>query len=473
MLNISVSDVMCVLSNYNWWWTSDTNTYLPAVKRTAFYRIKNSISKNTLTFIKGRKSSGKTILIYQTIRSLIESGVSPTHIVYIPFGHPVLKSYPIAEIIQAYRDNIYAVEERISNTYYFIDDVQCSSAWVDWARYICQRDRGIGARVILSGVLLPNGVELDSIERSNETVTLSALSFYEYCNIFTDDHSTSYLKGFDLMRYHTISRQEQAALISSLAPIRRHLVRYIRLGSYPKPINDGTANHTILSSLTQTLYRDIGYNYGIRKVEDLESVFLTLCYQNRQATSFEKLAKELDISRKTVEKYIGLLRQAGLIFTSNSLAIDGTPLQKDRPKIYIADTATRNAVMQKEISWSGDEMMNYGIELSAFRELSFLYGDQAHVGYCRTGPNKQIDIVVSGQKVKYFVDVHYHDKFSLTYSDPLLAYANEAKLAFVLTKSESDFGPVNGMPPHVFRIPAFAYLYILGYVSEQHARQLG
>lgn len=468
---VSISDVMCVLLNYNRWWSGGANFELPQVKRTAFHKVSASVAKNTLTFLRGRIASGKTVVLYQVIQSLIENGVSPTHIVYIPMQHPAFSAISIADIIQAYRENIYSVKEHVPDTYYFIDDVQCSSSWVEWARYICARDRGVGARLILSGVMLPNGVELDSIDTSNDTVSLSALSFYEYCNIFTDIRTPSSLKGFDLQKYYSLSQRDQKYLIASLAPIRKHLARYIRIGSYPKQISPGDAEKSILRSLTQMLYRDIGYNYGIRRVEDLQTVFLSLCYNDRQPVSFEHLARELGISRKTVEKYVSLLRQAGLIFTSNALAIDGTPLLKDRPKIYISDIATRNAIVQKEISWSGDEMMNYGIELSAFRELSFLYGDHGRVGYCRTAPGRYVDIVVSGRGVKNFVDVHYQDKLTLAGNDALFAYANETKQAFVLTKSESDFGPISGMPPHVFRIPAFAYLYILGYTTMQHTKQ--
>ena len=385
--------------------------------------------------------------------------------------HPAFSAINIADIIQAYRENIYSAKEHVPHTYYFIDDVQCSSSWVEWARYICARDRGVGARLILSGVMLPSGVELDSIDTSNDTVSLSALSFYEYCSIFTDIRAPSSLKGFDLQKYYTLSQQDQRFLITSLAPIRKHLARYIRMGSYPKQISTNYAEKSILRSLTQMFYRDIGYNYGIRKIEDLEAVFLSLCYMDLHPVSFEHLAKELNISRKTVEKYIHLLRQAGLVFTSSSMAIDGTPLLKDRPKIYISDIATRNAIVQKDISWSGDGMMNYGIELSAFRELSCLYGDHGRVGYCRTAPGRYVDIVVSDKSIKNFVAVRYQDKFTFACNDPLFAYANETKLAFVLTKSESDFGPISGMPPHVFRIPAFAYLYILGYTTLQHTKQ--
>ena len=121
------------------------------------------------------------------------------------------------------------------------------------------------------------------------------------------------------------------------------------------------------------------------------------------AVSLENIAKSLGgISRKTVEKYVTLLEKAGLIYISNPVSLDGTPLQKSQPKIYISDIATRNAMRMLGRLRTDKNTLNYSIEVSTFRQLKSLYiGTDTNVGYSRVSYRKKtVDIVVNEPKGK-------------------------------------------------------------------------
>jgi hypothetical protein len=92
------------------------------------------------------------------------------------------------------------------------------------------------------------------------------------------------------------------------------------------------------------------------------------------------------------------------------------------------------------------------------------------VGYFRGGrKGKEIDIVVDYPNTKnILIEVKYREAAPIPDDDAIAELCGEASAAIIVTKSAQDFGIHNTKSgTDMLRIPAFAFLYLLGH-AEKH-----
>ena len=462
MKSISIENVLHNLTSFNYWWQlGTTRGQLPPFRRTAFYDVRQRLEKNQIVFLQGPHLVGKTTVIFQIIQDLIDGGVAPERIIYIPLDRPIFRFFPPREILRVYHDNIYAKND----TFHFFDNAQCCPDWNIWEKTICRGGRDRDARVITSSTM-PFPPASQPRDYPVTHVYMPPMSFFEYCQLFARDELPQFPAKVLPSRLARVSRQEQTSLLMRMNPLRKHFARYIQVGGFPGAQTSQQAIRDFHEAVKKALYMDIACARSVRNIDDLERVFLLLCYQHPDVISLESISRELNgISRKTVEKYVSLLEEAGLIYISMPIPLGDQQLLKIQPKIYISDFAVKNAIHTQSRLQVDQDGLNYSIETSAFRQLRSLYaGTDVLIGYSRhTARRKQIDIVASGPGGRTFIDIRYLDDSRMSRSDSCVVFASQAKQVFVLTKKEHDFGPLPEGPENLYRIPAHAFLYLLGH----------
>jgi predicted AAA+ superfamily ATPase len=183
----------------------------------------------------------------------------------------------------------------------------------------------------------------------------------------------------------------------------------------------------------------------------------------------DAIAKELNgVSRSTVDDYIEYMESANLIYRSFPFDIDGKEVLKARSKIYVADAAIRNAVLMNENIISDPTGLGITVETTVYKHVASFYRHAlTRVGYYRGGKkNNEIDIIVDSPKGKTFIEVKYREDARIGEKDAIYARAADAEYAIVVTKREEDYGlqPTAGTK-RLLRLPAFAFLYLLGHVE--------
>jgi len=97
---------------------------------------------------------------------------------------------------------------------------------------------------------------------------------------------------------------------------------------------------------------------------------------------------------------------------------------------------------------------------------AFYYRLSANIGYYRkSGKDSEIDIVVDYPRSRILIEVKYREQYSLSGKDPIVSEAGKAASALLVTKREDDFGPLKTNPA-VYRIPAYAFTYLLGHAEK-------
>ena len=468
----SNENLLKVLYGTNPWWKTGR---LPAsldkpFKRFAYHEGMNILQHpdiRRMTLLIGARRTGKTTIMYQMIASLLKQGVSSEKIVYISFDHPLLKLWRFDAILDAFRQNIYPDDD----VYYFFDEIQYAADWDAWLKTLY--DTNVQCRAVATGSASP--VLADKASESGvgrwTLLPIPTLSYYEYCSLLGIETPalSPEIKPATLC---TLSQQEQTLTFQKLSPLNRHFNRYLTVGGFPELAlskDEFFAQRLMRDDvIDKVLKRDIPALYNIRSIVDLERIFLYLCYNSSNIISMEAISRELNgVSRPTVEKYIQYLESANLIYISNPIDLGGKKILKSQPKIYIADAAIRNAIIMQDDLLTNPIEMGIIAETAVYKHIrAFYHRLSAAVGYYRkSSKDSEIDVVVDYPGHRILAEVKYRERYSLGEKDFIVAEASKATNAFLVTKREDDYGPLQ-INPDVYRIPAYAFVYLLGHAEK-------
>lgn len=475
MAVISKEGILKVLNAYNPWWRSGivNPVFSKTYHRFAFYEAMKRLAETDLRrtiILTGTRRVGKTTIQYQIIEALLKSGVSPKKIVYISFDHPMLKLSAFHEILETYHENIHADKD----VYYFFDEIQYAPDWDKWLKTIY--DMQPETQVIATGSASPALMKGSQESGAGRTTVLQVptMSFYEYCEI-TGVQKPILDKELKISSFARMSQPERTAVMMSLSDVYNHFSRYLQVGGFPELAladNDLLAQQILREDVVdKVVKRDLPSLYSIRNSTEMERIFLYLCNVSSEIVSIEAIAKELQgVSRPTVETYISYLESANLIYQSWPVDMAGKKALKSSPKIYVSDAAIRNAVLMDDDILTNPTEMGKVVETAVYKHVTaFYYQKATTVGYFRGGKKgKEIDIVVEYPGIKnLLIEVKYREGAPIPDDSAIVQLCGEASAAIVVTKTADDFG-LRDTPSgnKLIRIPAFAFLYLLGHAEK-------
>ncbi len=472
---ITKESILKVLTAFNPWWKTGSihSDFTKKYRRFAYYEAMKRLKQIDLrraVVLTGARRVGKTTVQYQMIQTLLESGVSPHRIVFISMDHPMLKLSGLNEILECYHENIYANLD----AYYFFDEIQYATDWDRWLKviYDMQPSTTIVATGSASPALMKGSSESGAGRWS--VIQVPTMSFYEYCALMGIE-DLGLETSIRPTAFASMTQQQRTEVMIKLSTVQNHFIRYLQIGGFPELAlsrNDLMAQQVMREDVVdKVLKRDLPSLYNIRNATELERIFLYLCNVSSEIVSIDAIAKELNgVSRPTVESYIQYLESANLIYISQPVEMTGRKVLKARPKIYIADAAIRNAVLMDDSVLTDPTEMGKMVETAVYKHIAaFYYQKATRVGYYRGGKkDKEIDIVVDYPNVdKILIEVKYREQAPIADDDAICELADEASAAIVVTKRADDYG-VHNAPngKMLLRIPAFAFLYLLGHAEK-------
>lgn len=516
--------VLKILNAYNPWWKNlqIPSDYLREMKRTAYYEAERIVMNESLRrfiILSGARRVGKTTILYQLIQKLIQQKVDEKNIIYLSLDNPILKFGTLDKIMEIYINNIATV----GPVYIFLDEIQYASDWNNWLKVFYDQNKNWN--IVATGSASPlinKGITESGVGRWI-TITVPTLSFYEYCRLVDDKQEldTRYLingikslpedtrkmlnqtdisdkkkseiineifnnileeqknierinkeipEDFSVKNIENMKQEEFAKIINILEPMRKYFNRYLTIGGFPELAlskDDKMAQRILREDIVdKVLKRDMPELFGIRNISVLEKVFLYLCFESSNIINYSSMSQDLEgVTSPTIQDYVKYLENANLIYISEQLNVTGAKLLKGRPKIYIADSALRNAVLMKEDILTDATEMGYIVETAVYRHLyTFIQNTTGNIGYYRdikTG--KEIDVVTNSVKENMYVEVKYREDSTVKNDNPIYQKDGKNDKLFIITKNINDYSIKeleNGKK--VVRIPAFAYLYLLG-----------
>ncbi|MGB0743559.1 MAG: ATP-binding protein, partial [Opitutales bacterium] len=359
--------------------------------------------------------------------------------------------------------------------------VQFVPDWQVWLKH--QVDFGPGRKIAITGSASPlrSGSTESGVGRW-ETIKLPTLTFREFLRLRQVDvpqmAEVSSLKQLidrspsEILRFQSVAKQ--------LTP---YFHDYLLRGGFPEPAleKDLQRCQRLLREdiVDKVLKRDMTALYGVRRIVEIEKIFLYLCYHDGGILDISAISKELDgVKRHLLTDHLDLLEAAHLIYSLKPYGY-GKQVLRGKSKVYLADAAIPGSILLygQKLLEKPDRLGN-AVETAFFKHVfTRYYQAQPTFSYWQSKGRKtyEVDLIAEiGQRVVPF-EVKYQDKL-VSDSDlkgiRLFMEEKSIELGYVITRNpESLFitQPYSAKPgrskekleAHIVGLPACLACYWL------------
>lgn len=336
----------------------------------------------------GLRRTGKTHLLYLTMKKLIGNGLPIQRIFYMNFEDERLAGLSagdLSAIVQLY----YKHNPNADVMYLFLDEVQVVEGWERFVRRLIEGKR---AKVFITGSsskLLSKEIA-SSLRGRTLSFQLFPLSFREFLGF----------KGFEPEK--PLTERRRGILL-------RLLEEYVEYGGFPGIVDYSPPLkiRTLQEYLDLIVYRDLVERYGVGKVSALKALIRVLARNFARKASIRKLhslvsSTGVKVSRPTLAEYLAYLEDIGFVLPVRKYHPSDVESLRSQPKLYIVDIGFATAL--------GVEDTGYRIENIVAIELlrrKHYFEPRLEVHYWEDGRG-EVDFVVSlGGKVKELIQVSY------------------------------------------------------------------
>ena len=472
-MKIPKEELIAILAQFNPWWRGEKIPDLPHWKRSAFNELFTWI-KNPPTLraimLSGPRQVGKTTLLLQTIDQLIKEGVRPTNILYATFDHPMFKLAGLEAVLEAWRE----LEPKTEGPeYLFLDEAQLIRDFGTWVKH--QVDFFKQRRIVFTGSALPLiHAEQESGVGRWHTLRLSTLSFYEYLQIkkiqLPNIPSINALSDLFTATPAEYQRMTEAGQV-----LIGHFHEYLVRGGFPQTalVESISQSQRLLREdiIDKILKRDMTALFGVRRVLELEQMFIFLCMHDGGLQDVQTLAKDLAVSKTTVQNFINLFEATHLLCRLPPFGY-GKEVLRARYKLYLADAAIAPAILMKGKTILEDaKALGTCVETAVFAHLSaHSHTNSIRFSYWRNSKEKEVDLIVETAAGLIPFEVKYQSQAVGLRDIPGLLDLCEQKPSishgYILTKMPQDIGPLlqknSNLSAKLVRIPAPIFCYWLG-----------
>ncbi len=353
--------------------------------------IEISLEKNFINDIVGPRRSGKTYLMYLTIKKILKK-TDKKATIYINFENrkllPLRESY-FNDIIEF----IYAEKliDKYKIVYLFLDEVQRIDKWEQYVRSIYDEFKD-KIKIFVSG-------------------SSANLLSTEYSKLLTGRHLTTHVTPLsfkEFLNFNNITIPSKNITEKEEAIIKKKLKEYIKTGGFPDVVLGKEKDDIISQLFTDIVTRDVLSRIDVRKEDIVEEFSYYLASNVSNLLSFNKMknyftSRGLKISVPTLTNYFWHLKNAFLF--NDSLIYSYTikdQMQYPR-KIYCIDNGIVNVVGFK-LSENIGNIYENTVANELIRQDKKIY-------YWKNRQQEEVDfVVVHGTQVKQLIQVCYNIK---------------------------------------------------------------
>ena len=300
------------------------------------------LKRKQILFLLGSRRVGKTVLLFQYIYQLVESGIEPERILFLSLDNTNLQGL-----------DLFTFLSQSHYEYIVLDEVHFFSDWAQMLKSLYDLPL-FKAKIICSGssskLIEDNKAFLTGRSTS---IIVSPLSFVEFQN------------------FSNLSKQQ--------------LNDYLYYGGYPEYVLEKQPNY-LNEVVRGVIEKDILKQYSIKNSKYLFDICQILAKQIGFKGSPNKISKVLGLDSKTVVNYIEYLREVKLIETVYQFSDSLNERLYSPKKYYFNDLGMRN-------SFAGFSDIGSLVENAVFIRLCELYRVE-NISYLADSRSNEIDFIV-------------------------------------------------------------------------------
>lgn len=317
-------------------------------------KLLKALQFNRIIAVSGIRRAGKTTILFQLIRRLLNDGIEPKRIAYIKIDEILGKFNDMRELVSLYEE-ITGIDAQKEKVYFIFDEVQYHYGWQFQLKHLI--DARYASKFLVTGsstsLLLQQAKE--SLAGRLTFIDVAPLSFREFA-----DFSAVGIKNLNRREGLTSEGIKFArARYGALLPYKEKLVHlfneYLASGSFPEwfcvkgqdRANPSLAWANLLTEyFVLIIHKDVidTFRDKIRDPVLIEKIAKEVALFSSNRFSYSSLANRLGASKDTVREYLFYLEASGIISISEVHFKTKKAREKNEKKIYFCDEGLRRAL---------------------------------------------------------------------------------------------------------------------------------
>ncbi len=466
MVTISEKQVFHRLEFDNPWWAKGAGIdkhYSTFKRRLYFQPLMNLVrdrSVNRAVVIMGSRRVGKTVIVFQAIQDLLDSGVDGHSVIYASLDTPLYSDLPLEKILMMFQKRFNHAKD--SNLHIFFDEVQYLR---DWEVHLKSLVDSFPAYTFIVTGSAAAALKLKSRESGAGRFTefiLPPLTFSEYIHFIG--------RKEELIK----SSESGLPIALNIAELNREFCNYLNYGGYPEAVFSATIQKDLSryiksDIIDKVLLRDLPSLYGISDIQELNRLFTTLAYNTGMEISLENLSKGSGVAKNTIKRYLEYLEAAFLIRRVNRIDQNSRHFKRVILfKVYLTNPSMRSALFGQLDPEDPD--MGHLVETAIYSQ--WLHSLEIDALYFARWQSGEIDLVFLSpfsQKAEWIVEVKWSDS-ALKDNSQLencvdFVRSNGIGDKKVLITTRSVYGELKYKDVVFEFVPSSMYAYIVGETS--------
>lgn len=476
-----------LLVPYNPWWREEPDKAferLPQFHRPMYDDIYRGLKETPqIISITGPRRVGKSTVIKQIVKNLIQEGVRPDHIIYYSMDDPALFRSDVDhdKFFSALMDdarNIAGKKGKPSQIYVLLDEIQRFERWELFLKKYY--DLHYPVRFAISG-----SASSPIFKKSRESLLgrirdfhLLPFSFREFLLFnyrdqadFIHQVNEIYRTGEAVMGMfakHPEYADRQRVTIDAVPAEARQgideaLARFLIEGGFPEvwslPGWETKQSYLFDNQVEKVISEDLVLAVELRKPELLKRFYISLLESPGRELNFQRLSQDLGINRAGIEKYFPLLEMTDLVRHVEKFSKSSVKMRRGNIKCYLVDLALRNAILRIQESLLKDvRMLGLYAENLVFNALKKWEGTVA-ISYFRE-KESEVDFIVHMGAGNYLpIEVKYKENVPEGELRPIRNFCGRFRCAtgIVVTRKWDDFGKQDNL--FYMPLPHFLLLF--------------
>jgi predicted AAA+ superfamily ATPase len=283
-------------------------------------KVSEPLIKRAVSII-GPRRAGKTYLMFQVIKTLLDKNTKKSRLLYINFESDLLVGCEIVDL-RTMLEFFYEIypENKNLKVFLFLDEVQVVSGWEKFVRNMIDSEN---IQVYISG----SSSKLLSKEIATG-LRGRTIPYYVYPFSFREFLRA---KSFKMDKY--LSTSQKALMLNLLDKFMK--------GSYPEAVFFEEEKEKILKEILDvTIYRDVVERFKVKNIKVLKLLLRNLIASNYFSVhGFYKYLKSMGIkvSKNTLYTYIDNFSDAMVLYMLRNYSGSYKKIEQTIPKPYFVD----------------------------------------------------------------------------------------------------------------------------------------
>ena len=360
-----------ILQKMNPWWIGKDFDY-GLIRGKYLEKIKSYLTTREILILTGVRRAGKTTLLFQTVKYLLEKGIEPKQILFVNFDEVDVSSLKdsIRNVIGSFYNEI---ADRNKKAYIFFDEIQNVNEWEKWAKTIYDEKKD---QLIISGsssyLLAGNLARL--ISGRYFLIDVFPLDFNEY------------------LKFKNVKIEKRLDLISRKNEITKLLKKYLKEGGYPRVVledNEKLKEEHLKNYYESIVLKDVILIHKVRQEKLMKELIYYLASNFTQLYSYKNLSEFLSADFSTIKEYLSYIEGSKSFFQLSIFSYSLKKQSRNNKKIYCIDNGLRNSISFK---FSEDE--GKLAENLVFVELK---REEKEIYYWQNEKGNEVDFIIKNK----------------------------------------------------------------------------